>query len=340
MTTSAQADAMEARAYGTLMGLAIGDALGMPAQTLTREVIAANYGRIEGFRSPFEGHPVSHGLKAGQVTDDTEQTLLLAKRLIDRPDDFDDRGWAQDLLAWEADVRAKGLSDLLGPSSRAAIDALLAGGSPDETGRNGTTNGAAMRIAPVGIMTVADPDLVAARVARTCRVTHNTGEAIAGASAVAMTISCGIEGQDFETAIPAALAACRAGQKLGCRVGETDMAGRIEYALDLARQGDEEALIAGVGTSVASRESVPMAFGLLRLTSGDLWQALLAAANIGDDTDTIGAIAGAMAGALGGKIPEAAEATVLASNSLEIAPVARALLALRSPVAAGETAWA
>ena len=184
-----EAENMEARAYGALMGLAIGDALGMPSQTLSRQDIAERYGRIDGFRAPSDGHPVSHGLSAGQVTDDTEQTLLLAKRLIGQPYGFDDVAWAQDLLAWEADVRAKGLADLLGPSSRAAIDALLAGTSPEETGRNGTTNGAAMRIAPVGIITLPDADHVAARVARTCRVTHNTCEAIAGASAVAMMIS-------------------------------------------------------------------------------------------------------------------------------------------------------
>ena len=105
-------------------------------------------------------------------------------------------------------------------------------------------------------------------------------------------------------------------------------------------KSSEEALIAGIGTSVASRESVPMAFGLLRLVPGDLWKTLLTAANIGDDTDTIGAIAGAMAGALGGEIPQAAEARILGANSLDIRPIARALLALRSPVDAGEAEWA
>ena len=68
------------RAEGALYGLAIGDALGMPSQTLPHHVIRERYGRIEGFVAPFEGHPISHGLKAAQVTDDTEQSLLLAAR--------------------------------------------------------------------------------------------------------------------------------------------------------------------------------------------------------------------------------------------------------------------
>ncbi|WP_138465848.1 ADP-ribosylglycohydrolase family protein [Poseidonocella sp. HB161398] len=318
------------RALAALTGLAMGDALGMPAQTLPRETIRARYGRIEDFVAPFDGHPVSHGLGPAQVTDDTEQALLLARRLIAEPGGFDDRGWAQDLLDWEADIRAKGLSDLLGPSSRRAIDALLAGAAPEETGRTGTTNGAAMRIAPVGIMTPPVPAEICAATARTCRVTHNTGEAIAAAAAVAMTVSCGIAGMDFEMAIGRALEAARLGQSMGGATGEPDMAGRIEAALKVAETGDIEALIAATGTSVASRESVACAFGLLRLAGDDLWQALVAAANIGDDTDTIGAITGAMGGATGGRLPGAATDRIRAANDLPLEDIAEGLLALRA----------
>lgn len=320
------------RARGTLLGLAVGDALGMPSQTLPRDVIRREYGRIEFFVPPFEGHPVSHGLVAGQVTDDTEQTLILARRLIAAPDGFDDLGWARDLLEWEADIRGRGLRDLLGPSSKAALDALLAGASPDETGRAGTTNGAAMRIAPIGIMTAPDAALLVERVARTCRVTHNTGEAIAAASAVAMIVSKGISGAGFEESLDCALDAARRGQTLGNAVGVSDVAARIERALELGAAGDLEALIAGVGTSVKSHESVAAAFGLLRLAKGDVWAALQMAANIGDDTDTIGAIAGAMGGACFGSaaLPERAVAVVLGANDLDIDTAAAGLLALRS----------
>lgn len=320
------------RAKATLLGLAMGDAMGMPAQTLGRAEIALRYGRIASFVAPFDGHPVSHGLQAGQVTDDTEQSLLLARRLISDPDGFDDRAWAQDLLDWESDIRARGLRDLLGPSSKAALDALLAGASPDETGRRGTTNGAAMRIAPVGVMTPPEPALIVARVARACRVTHNTGEAIAAASAVAMVVSMGVAGHDFEASLDAALQAARQGQAQGHCVGASDIATRIAHALDLGARGDVEALIAGVGTSVKSHESVPAAFGLLRLTGGDPWQAILQAANIGDDTDTIGAMTGAMGGACAGlgALPGDAMVTIQRVNHLDIDGIAAGLLSLRS----------
>ncbi|MFV0244245.1 MAG: ADP-ribosylglycohydrolase family protein [Qingshengfaniella sp.] len=319
------------RACGTLLGLALGDALGMPSQTLPRAEITARYGRITGLIDPFDGHPVSHGLIAGQVTDDTEQSFLLAKRLLADPPHFDEPAWARDLLDWEADIRARGVRDLLGPSTKAALDALLAGVPATETGRAGTTNGAAMRIAPVGIATPPRIPHLIDRVLLTCRVTHNTAEAIAGASAVAMVISRGIDGASFDDALDDALDAARAGQRQGHPVGAPDMAGRIARALDLAAAGDEAAIATQVGTSVASHHAVPAAFAVLRLANGDIWRAGLIAANIGDDTDTIGAIAGAMAGACGGTapLPAPAVARLRKVNDLPIEDTAQALLALR-----------
>lgn len=332
-------DDAQNRARGTLLGLAMGDAMGMPGQTLTREQIAAQYGRITDFTAPVDDHPVSHGLRAAQVTDDTEQSLLLARRLIVDPGRFDDAGWARDLLDWEADIRARGLRDLLGPSSKAALDALLAGANVAETGRNGTTNGASMRIAPVGIATPPDPAQLVARVVRACRVTHNTGEAIAAASAVAMIISQGVDGADFDTALPAALAAAGAGQREGYCKGCDDIAARIAKALELAQSGDEALVAATIGTSVASHESVPAAFAMVRLADGCPWEATRIAANIGDDTDTIGAIAGAMTGACCGasSLPADRIEVLLAANNLDIDALADALLHQRRTLAGAIT---
>ncbi len=321
------------RACGALAGMAIGDALGMPSQTLPRSEIAQHYGKITDYVAPYADHPVSHGLQAAQVTDDTEQAFLLAHRLVSDSNGFDETLWAQDLLEWERDVRARGLRDLLGPSSKAALSAMLAGEPASETGRNGTTNGAAMRIAPVGIATRFDP--VAGfldRIELACRMTHNTGEAIAAAATVAAVISRGIDGFGFDSALKAALEAASQGQKRGYSVGEPDMRGRIANALKLAEQGLSEVEFAEVvGTSVASYESVPAAFGIVRMAGGDVGKATLIAANIGDDTDTIGAIAGAMAGACSGLTSIAPEtlAPVRAANDLPIEATAEQLLALR-----------
>lgn len=319
------------RATAALIGVALGDALGMPAQTLSRAAIEQAYGRIGGFVDPMPDHPISHGLAAGQVTDDTEQTLLLARRLIADLGGFDEVAWGQNLLDWETAVRVRGLRDMLGPSTKAALQALIAGAPPSQTGSTGTTNGAAMRIAPVGISTPPDAARIVDRVAAVSRLTHGTGEALAAASAVAMVISQGVAGASFDEALPLALAATRAGNRRGARVGELDMAGRIALALDIAGEG-EAVLAERIGTSVQSGQSVAAAFGVVRIARGNPWQAALIAANIGDDTDTIGSIACAMAGACAGMagFPQAEVDRVIAVNGMSLDPLISGLLALRA----------
>jgi ADP-ribosylglycohydrolase len=324
--------AMINRANGALIGVALGDALGMPTQTLSRAEIAKAYGPIRGFVAPYPDHPVSHGLHAAQITDDTEQTLLLAEQVIQGQGLVDATAWAQSLLDWETDVKRRGSRDLLGPSSKAAIDALMAGVPADKTGKTGTTNGAAMRIVPVGIATAPDLDQILCRVVAACQVTHATGEAIAAAAAVAMIISQGVSGLTFEASLPLALQAAKAGNRLGAAVGERDMAGRIALALDIAGRSDEAELARQIGTSVASRASVAAAFGVVRLAKGDPWAAALIAANIGDDTDTIGAISCGMAGACAGldAFPRDRVEQVLAANKLDLDGIIARLLALRT----------
>ena len=320
------------RAIAALFGLALADAMGMPAQTLDRPAIHERYGGVQGLIDPFDGHPVSHGLVAGQVTDDIEQTILLARRLTKTPARFDETAWANDLLAWEQDVRRRGLLDLLGPSSKRALVALLDGAPASEAGKKGTTNGGAMRIAPVGIATPAwRVRAFVDQVETVCRVTHHTGEAIAAAAAVSAVVSLGVAGMAFEDALPKALTAARSGQSRGHRLGVSDLADRIERALFLAKQGDPEIIADCVGNSVASHESVPAAFAITRIAKGDPWRAALIAANIGGDTDTIGAIAASMAAACRGmgSLPPLALDRLRSVNKLPMEALASDLLALR-----------
>ena len=312
---------LDDRAAGALLGGALGDALGMPTQTLSPEAIRAAFGRVEGFVAADPDHPVSHGLSAGTVTDDTEQTLLLARILLDSPGRLDQRRWTAALDAWERDVVARGGADLLGPSTRRAIDAVRRGEPPERAGAGGDTNGAAMRVAPVGIATPAEPlDRLIDAVADASLATHGTGVAIAGASAVAAAVSLGVGGGGWSEACAFAVRAAREGARRGRWTAGADCAARIELALGLVREGtaDEESAHASkatarrlarlVGTSVATQESVPCAFGALALAGGDPWRAGLVAANLGGDTDTIGAIAGAVGGACAGAAALPAEA--------------------------------
>lgn len=295
----------EDRAKAALIGGALGDALGMPTQLLSPAQIRETYGFVENFVLPVPDHPVSKGLPAGTITDDTEQALLLGQVLLETDDAFDHHRWVNALVEWERDVKARGSYDLLGPSTKRAIDAINSGTPPEEAGRDGDTNGAAMRIAPVGIMMPSSaPAALAAKVAETCRATHNTSMAIASAAAVAAAVSHGVSGSDWRHAAKHAVDAAKLSAGHGHWVAGPDISARIRWATDLVRGEPAERAIGLiselVGTGVASQQSVPAAFAVLEVAQGDPWRAAVISANLGGDTDTIGAIAAGMAGACAG----------------------------------------
>jgi ADP-ribosylglycohydrolase len=322
------------RARGALYGLAIGDALGMPTQMLSREQITQRWGPLlTGFEPAPPGHPIADGMPAGAVTDDTEQAVLLARLLLNGP--VEPRELADAFVAWERDMAARGSLDLLGPSTRRAVEAVLAGVPPEETGAAGDTNGAAMRAAPVGVATAADdlPALVD-QVHRASRVTHNTSLALAGAAAVAAAVSAGVDGASVPTATNTAVAAARLAARRGHWVAGADVAARIRWAVGLVKDCEPdraaEAIYTLVGTSLAAQESVPAAFAVLSAIPDDPWQACLLAASLGGDCDTIAAMAGAIGGACHGlaAFPPHAVATIDA-HGFALAALADSLCALR-----------
>ncbi|AKU17187.1 ADP-ribosylglycohydrolase family protein [Luteipulveratus mongoliensis] len=328
------------RAYGALAGLAVGDALGMPTQSFTRAEIQARFGRLTTLVDAPPDQPIAPDVPAGQVTDDTEQMLLLAAELVEGHGHADPARWAGALDAWEQDMTARGSRDLLGPSTRRAIDLIRAGIDPAEAGASGTTNGAAMRIAPLGLALAwgessAQHLAFVERVAQTCLPTHHTGVAIAGAAAVAAAISCALDGGAYDDLVAAALAAARLGERCGTSVPGPSVAGRLEWVLGsrTERSGDalDDWLYDVVGTTVATTESVPTAFALLEDALSDPRAGLSRAASLGGDTDTIAAILGAITGARLGRsgLPQDWCETVERVNGLDLAAVAGRLLSLR-----------
>jgi ADP-ribosylglycohydrolase len=325
------------RAAGALYGLAVGDALGMPTQSLPRAQIVARYGRLLAeFQPGPSDQPLAAGLPAGTVTDDTEQAVLLANLIIECGGVLDAAELARRLLGWEESVRARGSLDLLGPSTKRALAALLAGADVEEAGRFGVTNGAAMRIAPVGIATpCTDLDILVDRVVGASRVTHNTGVALAGAAAVAAAVSAGISGASVTEATRVAADAAARAAGCGYWVAAANVAARITWATGLVSGHGTDAVIeivySLVGTSLATQESVPAAFGVLAAAPDDPWLACRIAASLGGDCDTIAAMAGAIGGACHGvdAFPQSARRTVAQVNQLRLDDIAGDLLALR-----------
>ncbi len=307
------------RALGALYGLAIGDALGMPTQELDSVRARLIIGPHPGFRDGPVENPISHGLPAGSITDDTMQCVLIAELLVAGRGTIEPQKLADALLAWEREMVERGRSDLLGPSTKLALAAVAAGQDPRLTGRGGTTNGAAMRITPVGIATPAEPlERLLAAVVSADLVTHDTAVAHAGAAAVAAVVAGGVEGETFEQATPRAIRAA----------GHFGFGHLFEEAL---RMRSLDAIVERFGTGVETAESVPTAFGVAGLSHGDAWEACTRAAELGGDTDTIAAIAGAMVGACTGlsALPADAVYKVREVNNLDFEPLVDSLLALR-----------
>jgi ADP-ribosylglycohydrolase len=340
-----QVGGARSRALGALYGLAIGDALGMPTQSRSRADIVARYGSLlDGFEPGPPGHPLAAGLPAGTITDDTEQAVLLARLIVQGGGTTDPAELAEQLLAWEDSMRARGSLDLLGPSTRQALGAIAAGTSIEDAGRSGTTNGAAMRITPVGVATPSgDPGLLVDRVVAASRITHNTGIALAGAAAVAAAVSAGIDGATVPEAVQRAAAAAADAASCGHWAAGADVASRIRWAADLVEGlGREQAMDVVyrlVGTSLATQESVPAAFAVATVSPDDPWLACRIAASLGGDCDTIAAMTGAICGACQGleSFPESARSTVTRVNArdLGLEGLAVGLLAVRSGTAPG-----
>ena len=328
------------RALGAFYGLALGDALGMPTQSFSRAQIIARFGQITGLVDAPADQPIAPNMPKGSITDDTEQAILVAQLLVDGNGHIDPNTLAQRLIAWEAVMQAKGSQDLLGPSTKRAIEMILAGHSPEESGRYGTTNGAAMRIAPVGIAAdISQPDLFIKAVVQACQVTHNTSLGIASAAAVAAVISSGLNGKKLEHALNAGTEMAYIAEHHGHWVAGGRIGPRIRWARHASHECNPDnlgdLLYDVIGTSVASQESVVAAFALAqRVASGSLsgFNALCIAASIGGDTDTIAGILGAMLGACAGleQWPQALIQHVKEVNNLQLEPLVEHLLILRN----------
>ena len=334
------------RAHGALAGLALGDALGMPTQAMCPEQIRAVYGQITGLVDADASQPYAPGMPAGSVTDDTEQALLVASLLVRGRGSSSGRvalnavEFAHSLLAWEDSMIERGSLDLLGPSTKAALERVRAGADPLSVGGAGTTNGAAMRVTPIGIaVSTADPEAFAEAVWSSCRVTHATRQGFQSAALVAAAVSMGIDAArspslDLRSLLWKAVTYVDSLPERGAWTPDPDVVAATRRAMQLAvnpASSSLECLVEQVGTSVASAHAIPMAFALL--TRDPSPRALLDAANIGGDTDTIGAIAGAILGATVGVevLPADSLSMIEEVSHLGLSSVAEQLLALRAP---------
>ena len=176
---------------GALVGCAVGDALGAPLEGRTREEIAKVTGLTTQFH-PFRrkawppGSPSAHAHSGGQFTDDTQQTVAIAKSMVDSGG-VDGAAIAREFVKlWES-----GEIVGQGPVADRAVKRLIDGTSWQEAAGADDLplNGAAMRVSPIGLWNFNDTDQLARDATTSSIVTHRHPLAIAGAIAIATAVA-------------------------------------------------------------------------------------------------------------------------------------------------------
>lgn len=325
------------RILGTLVGVAVGDAMGMPSEMWSQKRIKDYFGEITDFiQSPLENE-ISGGFRAFETTDDSIVTMQVAQMLIEtvgKPNPLDlvskIQNWAKE------NPKSK---TVIGPSTRRAFEQIAAGIPLAEAGKFGETNGAAMRISPVGsICNYEDMQRLTEMVAGICMATHNTSVAISGACAVAAAVSHGVAGnQNMEEMLEVAVNAAEYGMQYGYDVCSASVAEKIKLAAGLSRDivEDKEFLYkvySLIGTGLPTSESVPAAIAIAYRAKNDILKCARMCANIGGDTDTIGAIACGICGAHIGieNIPEEVVVKIKEENKFAFEDLAMGLERVRS----------
>lgn len=273
------------RFRGCLLGGAVGDALGMPTEGYTAQEIMSRFGPIKEMLPALESHFHS-GLLAGQFTDDTEETLLLAESLGESCG-FSAESFAERLASWgriwTMDER---LNRGVGFVTRSAVEALIAGTAWQQSGLSIPTCGSAMRASPIGLLYHFNLDLVRGYADLQSLPTHASPAARAASVAVAIGAALGLHGFSKK-------AVAHAAASYAVHLDE-EFGDKLLYACSLEDMPAGEAM-ERIGTSPLAIETVPAAFYFFLNFEGE--EGLIAAAGGGGDTDSIASIAGSLFGA-------------------------------------------
>ena len=275
------------RFAGSALGAFAGDALGMSVEGWPREKIRARHGRLE---QMLPGHQ-----PAGHYTDDTEMMIGILEALVETRGNFDPALVAEKFL--------KNFTPSRGYGGRiyGIMDRLAAGAPWNQVATDSFGNGSAMRTGPLGFFNYDDLETAAANGVRQAQITHLHPEALAGAAvqagAVALAAQAGltespIDRLDCINTLSGLAAAWDQGfsqRMLGLAELEPGPAEKIMDQLNARFAGDVRAV-----------EAVPPAIAAF-LHTANFEAAVILAVNLGGDADTLGAMAGAVAGAYYGQ---------------------------------------
>lgn len=336
---------LERKVLGSLAAAVVGDSLGAPTEQRSIHEIEELWGAaVTEFKEPPADSPYAKGRKSGQITDDSSQMLMLARVLVRTKGQLSAEDMAAMLLEWSENPEY--YPHFAGPSTRRAVEALRAGADPNLLGAQGrettigTSNGGAMRVAPVGLIYPGNPRKAVELAAITCRPSHFTNIGVAGAGAIAAAVSVAVSpDSSLIDVVRASVFGARYGAEIGATEGR-ECAGpsveeRIKLAVGVAGtsssiQDSIRKISSVVGTGLHAAEAVPAAIGFFVAAGGDPWEAVFGAANAGDDSDTVACMAGALAGAFSGieHVPADKLRQVEEANDIDLRTLAVELAAL------------
>ncbi len=269
------------RFAGVLLGTAVGDALGLPAEGLSR-------GRIERLWHGNWQHRLILG--RGMCSDDTEHTLFVAQALLAHPDEA---AAFQRCFAWKLRLWLIGLPAGIGFATLRAILKLWLGFPPSRSGVYSAGNGPAMRSAIIGAYFHDDAAKRKQFVSASTRVTHSDPKAETAALAIAEAAAWAVAQEKAPAEWVRSLT--------GLSDGDDWIAICNKLQDALAKRPPVTAFADALGlrngVSGYSYHSVPVALYAFLRSPENFGEALTSALNCGGDTDTVGAIVGALAGA-------------------------------------------
>lgn len=330
------------RILGGLIGAGAGDAMGAATEARTTEQILEYFGHevIDFEKPPMD--TFGAGNEPGQLTDDFSSAYFVAKHIVDNGGIVTAKAVQEALIEWSE--HAVFFDRFAGPTTRLAIrrykgEKIEKSGGVELVTRQ-ATNGAAMKISPIGLLNAGNVDQAIQDAITVTMVTHDNYLALSGACAVAAAVSRAVmEDADVYNVLQAGLYGAKEGERIGREVAR-DVAGpsvvkRMEMAIDigLGRGTPWEKMVEighriGAGLHVA--EAIPSAFVFFAANDGDAMGSIIGAVNVGYDTDTIATMSGAIAGAYCGAkaYPEHFLPTLEQANHLEIEKLAKDLTAI------------
>ncbi|MEH0579930.1 ADP-ribosylglycohydrolase family protein [Streptomyces sp. B21-108] len=340
---------LEERITGALVGAAVGDALGGPVEGYSPDQILQRHGgRVHGVVGPWNGddwrtaRPIAPYHKGdGHVTDDTLMTHALIRVYATVRDHLDAYAIADHLVPdlmtnprWipELETEALPLHRLFLAEKWLVTRLHYAHADPREAGVGNIVNcGAAMYMAPVGLVNAADPAGAYAEALDIAGAHQSSyGREAAGVFAAAVAAACAPDAAP-DSVVAACLSLARDGTRAAIEKVCEEAARHTDFESALAplRQAVTPYDTVGpdyrrpsLGARRPSRlhaiEELPVALGMLLVAGGDYRQAVLGSVNYGRDCDSIATMAGAVAGALGSPVPDEWSKQVAEASRLDL----------------------